>query len=87
MKEKSSCSNELGSIKVVDVYASRFGKDDFSNEEISRALYCCSSKEKLCSLCPYVREDDCETKVQIDGARWISTICFGGRNDKQEESK
>ena len=70
-------------ISIIDVYAEAYGKDRFSNDEIAKAMACCSHVEKKCPECPYRKEENCTQKVLMDGALYVNRLLksAGGENN------
>lgn len=72
-------------ISILDVYAEAYGKDRFSDEEIAKAMACCSNAEKNCPECPYRKEENCTQKVLMDGALYVRRLWQNaGRNSDAE---
>ena len=73
-----------GNLSILDVYAEAFGKERFSDEEIQKALECCSNKERNCLACPYRKEKDCSKELLIDGAVYMQRLIEKKTTKEQE---
>lgn len=73
-------------IAILDVYSMAFGKDKWSDEEIDKALWCCCKKERDCVSCPFVKEENCREKMQIEVALWLQRI-DRARQEKERREK
>ena len=66
-KANAKCSS--GEMLVLDAYTTDHCEiNGFTDEQILKAMRCCSDKERNCEDCPYSKEKDCITKLQMDGA-------------------
>ena len=72
--DKVNVKTDEGQLSVMDVYATAFGKERFSDEEILKALECCSNKERDCLSCPYSKEKDCKKELLMDGAVYMQRL-------------
>ena len=57
---------------VLEITEDIKSKDEFSNDEIDKALLCCSSAERNCADCPYRGVPECSKRVLTDGAVMVS---------------
>ena len=57
-----------GCTTVIDAFSETVNKDEYTSEEIDKALLCCASAEKRCSECPYVKEPGCKDRLLSDAA-------------------
>ena len=57
-----------GGMTVIEVFSDQAGKDKYTTEEVMKALYCCSHRERKCPECPYRKEQDCKERLAMDGA-------------------
>ena len=61
-------------IAIIDVYATAFGKEKWSDEEIDKALWCCAKKERDCKSCPFVKQENCAQELKIEASLWINRL-------------
>ena len=58
-------------------------KDEFTADEIDKALLCCSSQERNCTDCPIRGVPNCSERVLLDGAVMVADLigeaCKGGK--------
>mgnify|MGYP003294648265 CR=1 FL=1 len=57
-----------GCTTVIDAFSESLNKEEYSTEEIDKALLCCSSIERKCAECPYVKEPGCKDRLLADAA-------------------
>lgn len=74
VKVKASVPSAVGNTTVLEVSSESAHKEEYSPEEIDKAMLCCSSVVKRCSECPYIMEKDCAERVKLDGAIMVSRI-------------
>ncbi len=74
VRVKASMPSAVGNTTVLEVSSEPAHKDEYSAEEIDKAMLCCSSIVKRCSECPYVMEEGCEKRLGLDGAIMVARI-------------
>ena len=66
---------------VLEITEDVKSKDEFTADEIDKALLCCSSAERNCAGCPLRGVPNCSERVQLDGAvmvtRQFKAACGG----------
>ena len=74
VKVKASMPSVAGNTTVLEVSSEPAHKDEYSPEDIDKAMLCCSSIIKRCSECPYIMEDGCKNRLALDGAVMVSRL-------------
>ena len=74
VKVKASMPSVAGNTTVLEVFSAPIHKDEYSPEERDKAMLCCSSVVKRCSECPYVMEEDCAKRAELDGVLMVARI-------------
>lgn len=69
--EVFSCGEQT---TIAEVFLDHLGKDEYSKEEILKALDCCAKKDKLCIICPYKKEPKCNEKMMLDAAVLVNRM-------------
>lgn len=79
--KKAGFKDVKETMTVLEITEDVKSKDEFTNDEIDKALLCCSSAERNCADCPLRGVPDCSERVQLDGAvmvtRQFKAACGG----------
>jgi hypothetical protein len=68
VNKKVSYTNENGLTSVYEVSSDMFTCGEHTEEEVLKALYCCTYIDRKCNECPYRKVLDCQHQVLTDGA-------------------
>jgi hypothetical protein len=74
VKVKASLPLENGNTTVLEANFESLHKEEYSAEEIYTALACCSDKVQRCATCPYVMEENCSSRLALDGAVLVQRL-------------
>ena len=85
VSEVVNTRTEKEHIAILDVYATAFGKERFSDEEIQKAMACCSNKERDCYSCPFVKEEACINKMQLEASLLVGRLCRAQCKEKSHD--
>lgn len=81
MSKKAVVKDVKETMTVLEITEDVKSKDEFTNDEIDKALLCCSSAERNCADCPLRGVPNCSERVLLDGAlmvtRQINAACGG----------
>lgn len=68
VNKKATFTNENGLTSIYDVHSDAKKVGEFTEEEVLKALFCCSHVDCKCEDCPYKKVPECRKQVLIDGA-------------------
>lgn len=74
ISKKAVVKDVGGTLTVLEVVEDVKQKDEFTNDEIDKALLCCSSQERNCADCPYRGVKDCSERIRLDGAVMVCRL-------------
>lgn len=77
-KKTSYVTSETGNVTcIVEVHEDEAYVENFSADEIMKALACCSNSIRDCATCPYKKINSCMQRLQIDSAVLITRVKSG----------
>ncbi len=65
---KANVPSVDGCTTILDAFSEPLNREYFTDEEIDKALLCCSNAEKKCNECPFVKEPECKDRLLADAA-------------------
>ena len=83
ISKKAVVKDDEGTMTIIEIIEDVKCKDQFTYEELDKALICCSSAVRNCTDCPLKGVSNCSEKVLLDGAVMVADLigeaCKGGK--------
>lgn len=83
ISKKAVVKDDEGTMTIIEIIEDVKTKDEFTYDELDKALLCCSSAVRNCTDCPLKGVSNCSERVLTDGAVMVSRIvcdaCKGGK--------
>ena len=73
VNKKAGITTAQGATVIADVFMEGVAKE-LSEDEILKALYCCTHVERKCNDCPLLGVKNCKEKALTDGSVVVSRI-------------